>query len=169
MATTQDKQTKKKINDSVFVNVKSGFYGKLVYINHKSGDMTVWEKDGEIQEMSIADLKAMKAGQLAFFKNHWVFILDGYDDDGNTFTSKELINHLKVGQYYKDFTDPKDFAKICNSNINDIEEKVNMLSEGAKQNLVVALNTYIENGTLDSLKKIKEFERVLGCSLSLPE
>lgn len=44
-----------------------------------------------------------------------------------------------------------------------------MLSKGAKGKLVVALNTYIEKGVLDSLKAIKTFEEVLGCDLARPE
>ena len=39
----------------------------------------------------------------------------------------------------------------------------------AKVNLAVALNTYIEKGILDSLKRIKAFEEALGCELKMPE
>jgi hypothetical protein len=44
-----------------------------------------------------------------------------------------------------------------------------MMSAEAKVNLAVALNTYIEKGILDSLKRIKAFEEVLGCDLRVAE
>ena len=39
------------------------------------------------------------------------------------------------------------------------------MSNGAEENLVVALNTYIEKGVLDSVKSIRAFEDALGCEL----
>jgi hypothetical protein len=43
------------------------------------------------------------------------------------------------------------------------------MSAEARVNLVVALNTYIEKGILDSIKRIKAFEEVLDCDLKIPE
>ena len=49
----------------------------------------------------------------------------------------------------------------------EIAEKVATLSDGARQNLVVALNGFIKDGTLDSRKKIKAFEKALDCELQV--
>lgn len=40
------------------------------------------------------------------------------------------------------------------------------MSSNARMNLIVALNAAIRNGTLDSLRKIKLFEDLLGCELA---
>ena len=67
--------------------------------------------------------------------------------------------------YYKNYIDPTSFDKICSWNENEIAENISMLSEGARDNLIVALNRFIEDGTLDSRRKIKAFEKALDCEL----
>ena len=74
---------KLKLEDDVLISVKSNVYGQLIYINHKTGDETRWEEYGEPQSLSVADLRAMKAKQLDFFKENWITILgiDSADDE----------------------------------------------------------------------------------------
>ena len=43
------------------------------------------------------------------------------------------------------------------------------MSEGVRLNLIILANTQIENGTLDSLNKIKALEELFGCELTRPE
>jgi hypothetical protein len=76
---------------------------------------------------------------------------------------------LMVSQYYKNVVDPDDFNRIFSMKPSEIKETVSMMSADAKLNLLVAVNTAIEDGDLDSLKKIKVFEEVLGRELSRPE
>lgn len=72
-------------------------------------------------------------------------------------------------QYYKNIINPDDYSVVCNWSLSDIEKKIPLLTKNAKTNLAIALNTYIESGDLDSLKKIKAFEKALDCSLCKPE
>lgn len=174
MATTTNKTTSTtkapkpvKINDEMIANVTSTVFGKLIFVDSRTGERVVWDKQGEDQQIPIGMLRSMKASHVGFFKNNWIVI-------------KEILEHPEIGaadvykalfvqQYYKNIIDPDDFESVCGWKESEIEEKVKMLSDGAKQNLTVAINTYIEEGKIDSLKKIREFERVLGCELSLPE
>lgn len=158
-------KTKVKINDNLMVNVKSGFFGKLTYVNHKTGDETEWGQFGEIQSMPIADLKAMKSKQIAFYKNQWINVIGVSDDENQDITVEDILNHLYVAQYYKNVLNPENFIEVCNWKIDEIAENVALLSAGAHDNLIVALNDYIQSGQLDSRKKIKAFEEALGCTL----
>ena len=156
-----------KLDDSVQVNVKSNVFGKLTYIDKKTQDEVVWNHCGESNPMTIGMLRSMKATQVSFFKNQWI-IITGFVDE-TEYTTADIYKVLMIGQYYQDLIEPSDYETICSWSPEEIKSKVSMMSSEAKANLAVALNTYIEKGILDSLKRIKAFEEVLGCELKLPE
>ena len=164
----ETKSTKKSvatISDDVLVKVKSGFHGKLYYKNSVSGEATNWEHQGDIQVMSMRDLRAMKARQVAFFKNQWVIILGVAEGESCTATAQDICKSLVVSQYYENFIDPTNFDSVISWNEAEIAERVSLMSDGAKENLIVALNQYIEDGRLDSIRKKRAFEKALDCEL----
>lgn len=159
------KNTVVNISDDVLINVKSGFHGRLSYRNPVTGETTVWEHQGEIQVMTMRELRAMKGRQIAFFKNQWVIIVGVAEGENCKATVEDICRSLIVTQFYTNYIDPCDFQQVCSWSENEIYEKVSMLSAGAKENLTVALNGYIKSGRLDSIKKVKAFEKVLDCKL----
>lgn len=72
--TTKSQPRPIKIEDGVSIKVKSGFYGVLCYKNPRSGETFIWERSGDIQFLSMSDLKTMKAQDVGFFKNQWIVI-----------------------------------------------------------------------------------------------
>ena len=160
--------TKKKsvpLTDNTMIKVKSIYYGKVYYANRRSGELTIWENIGDIQVMPFSELRIMKAEQVAFFKRQWIMIVGVADGEKCTATPAEIYHALAIEQYYKNFVDPSDFRELCDMSIETIKEKISLMSESAKENLIVALNDFIRDGTLDSIKKIKAFEETLGCEL----
>ena len=111
----------------------------------------------------------MKNGAIKFFANQLVIITGFADENAEKYEVADIYKALYITQYYQDVLDPADYEEICSWTPVVIKQKVPMLSKGAKGKLVVALNTYIEKGVLDSLKAIKTFEEVLGCDLMRPE
>ena len=158
-----------RLDDSVVVNVKSNVFGKLTYIDKKTQDQVVWNQCGEVNQMSLGMLRSMKATAVSFFKNQWIIITGFADENEGVYTTADIYKALIIGQYYKDLIEPSDYEAICAWKPEDIKKKVSMMSDEAKVNLAVALNTYIEKGILDSLKRIKAFEEALGCDLKIPE
>ncbi len=154
-----------KIDDGVSIKVKSNFYGKLYFRNPRSGDEFNWSQNGDIQFLTMFDLKTMKAQASGFFKNQWVTILGVSDDSDCKATPADICKALAIDIYYKNFIDPTNFDVVCSWSEAEIAEKISLLSDGAKTNLIVALNSFIENGTLDSRRKIKAFEKALDCEL----
>lgn len=154
-----------KIDDGVSIKVKSGFYGVLHFKNPRSGELFIWNNVGDIQFLSMSDLKTMKAQSVGYFKNQWLIIVGVSEDSGCKATPAEIYKALALDIYYKNFIDPETFNSACDWDEAEINEKVSMLSEGAKQNLIVALNGFIQDGTLDSRRKIKVFEKALDCEL----
>lgn len=161
--------TKPKLTDDVLVNVKSATFGQLIYINHKTGEKTIWDEYGDVQVMTMRDLRDMKAGNVAFFENNWIYIVGVLSEGYENISVEDIYTALFVQKYYNDIIDLSDFTGVCNWTTDEIVQKIPLLSQSAKTNLVVALNEYINNGVLDSIKKIKTFESVLHCILERPE
>ena len=158
-----------KLDDSACINVKSNVFGKLTYVDKKTQDEVVWNHCGEVNPMTLGMLRSMKATQIGFFKNQWIIITGFADENADVYTAADIYKTLMIGQYYKDLIEPSDYVTICSWSPEDIKQRVALMSTEAKANLAVALNTYIEKGILDSLKRIKAFEEVLGCELKIPE
>lgn len=154
-----------KIEDGVSIKVKSGFYGVLYYKNPRTQETFIWERSGDIQFLSMSDLKTMKAQDVGYFKNQWIIIVGVADDSDCKAKPADIYKSLAIDNYYKNFIDPTTFDAACDWSEGEIAEKIAILSEGARQNLIVALNSFIKTGRLDSRKRIKAFEKALDCEL----
>lgn len=167
MATTNVKKSAVKITDDMICNVASACFGGLIYVDPRTREKIEWEDYGVTQQIPFEMLRTMKMNYVKFFKNNWV-VIKGVEDEPDI-TPADVYRALHVEQFYRNIIDPDNFESVCAWKESEIEERVKLLTPGARQNLTVALNTFIENGTLDSVRKIKAFEKALGCELSLPE
>lgn len=162
------KRTPVKLDDSVLISVKSNVYGGLVYINRRTGDKTVWNQCGDVQTLTMGDLRAMKGTQRAFFENQWIYIVGVEDAGYEDVVPEDIYRSLMVTQYYKNVLDPDNYAEIFAWNESRIREAIAGMSDAGRTNLIVAANTCIADGTLDSLRTIQLLEKCLGCELDKP-
>lgn len=154
-----------KFDDTVLIDVQSNVFGKLVYLNPRSGMEVKWEEFGDIQTMTMGDLRAMRSSQRQFFENNWVYVKSVADFEYEDAKPEDVYKALMVSQYYKDVIEPDNFNSIFRMDDKELERRVSMMSDGAKMNLVVACNEAIRRGKLDSIRKVRILERVLGCEL----
>ena len=158
-----------RLDDTALINVKSTVFGELIFVDPVTKAKVRWVQCGEVLQLPLAMLRNMKNGAVKFFTNQLVIITGFADENAEKYEVADIYKALYISQYYKDILDPTNYDDICSWTPAVIKQKVPMLSKGAKGKLVVALNTYIEKGVLDSLKAIKTFEEVLGCDLARPE
>lgn len=156
------------IPDSALINVKSNAFGKLIYVSKKTGERIVWEQCGEIQQVTLATLRGIKLEAIHFFREQLIILVGFADENGGKFTTADIYKQLFVAQYYRNLVDPSDYEALCAMTPAEIKSKISFMSTGAKENLAVAVNTFIEKGVLDSIKAIKAFEEALGCELRNP-
>lgn len=155
-----------KLDDGVLLNVKSNVYGGLIYINPRTGDKCEWSEYGDMQQLTVGDIRAMKGSQRSFFQNQWI-IIDSIAEDGyENVTQEDIYRSLMVYQYYTDLLEIDSFDEIFKMTSEDeIRDIVSKMADGCRMNLIVAANTAIADGTLDSMKTIQSLESVLGCEL----
>jgi hypothetical protein len=158
-----------RLDDTALINVKSNVFGELIFVDPVTKAKVRWVQCVEVLQLPLAMLRNMKNGAVKFFTNQLVIITGFADENAEKYEVADIYKALYISQYYKDILDPTNYDDICSWTPAVIKQKVPMLSKGAKGKLVVALNTYIEKGVLDSLKAIKTFEEVLGCDLARPE
>ena len=158
-----------RLDDTALINVKSNVFGELIFVDPVTKAKVRWVQCGEVLQLPLAMLRNMKNGAVKFFTNQLVIITGFADENAEKYEVADIYKALYISQYYKDILDPTNYDDICSWTPAVIKQKVPMLSKGAKGKLVVALNTYIKKGVLDSLKAIKTFEEVLGCDLARPE
>lgn len=160
---------KPRLDDSALIRVKSNTFGKLIYINKRTGDRTEWSGFGDEQLVTMADLRAMKGTQNAFFSDNMIVITGCQDPRYSDVSPADIYDALLVSKYYKNILDPDRFDTIFSMSESEIRERVGYLTSNARLNLVVALNRAVASGQLDSLRKIRLFEELLGCELAKPQ
>ncbi len=131
--------------------------GALYIDGQKSGMTYVFANYGDETEIEYRDLKAMVMTQAnrMFTPN---FIVE--DED---FIS-EIPQLAKF--YEKQFT-IKDLRKILELPVGEMVETINELPTGAKENMKSIVATAIENGTLDSIRKIRALDEIWGTSFAM--
>ncbi len=158
-----------KIDDSALINVKSNVFGELFYVDPVTKESVSWPQCGSLVQLTMSALRHMKNGAVKFFTNQLVVITGFADENADKYEPADIYKALFITQYYQDYLDPSNYDDVCSWTDEQIKEKISLMSSSVKSKLVVALNTYIEKGILDSLKKIKAYEEALGCELARPE
>lgn len=157
-----------RLGDHTVINVKSNIYGTLIYINHKTREKVLWRPNDKekVQQITFAELRDMRASQIEFFSNNWISIesvaTEGFED----YTPQDIYTALRVSQYYDKETSPCDFFEIFNWSPDKIIETVPKMAPAAKENLIIALNEAIKDGSVDSIRKIKAFETALNYTIT---
>lgn len=163
------KKERVRLDDSTLIRVKSNTFGKLIYINKRTGDRTEWSHHGEEQSVTMADLRAMKGTQNNFFADNMIIVTGCEDDRYDEIEPADIYDALLVSKYYKNLIDPDKFGTLFKMSDDEIRGRVSQMSKNARLNLVIALNGAINSGALDSLRKIRLFEEILGCELADPK
>lgn len=156
-----------KIGDDVILSVKSNVAGELIYINHKTGDETHWTEYGDVQTLKAGDIRAMKAKQPKFLTENWIAVegIEDADDDYDNIDVFEILEALGILQYYKDNFYPQNINEVFNWKEEEMRNKIPSMPKTIKDTLIISANELISNGILDSMRKIKTLEEILGCEL----
>lgn len=144
----------KELDPSMYVTVRNGYNGSLVYKSKKSGERFVWDSFGDSQDMQLAELKYAKGSSKTFFINNWFL----FDDP-------EIISWLGMEQYYKLAMTFDEFDDLFSKDADEISETVKNLQPGQKKTVAYRAKQLIADGTIDSMKMITALEKSLGADL----
>lgn len=147
-------RVKSDLDPSMYVTVKNGFNGTLVYKSKRTGERFIWDQFGDEQEMELSELKSAKNSYKAFFVNNWFL----FDDP-------EIVEWLGMSQFYKHALNSATFDKLFTKSPDEIKKTVAQLSDGQKKSVVFRAKQLIKNGDIDSIKTINALEDCLSVEL----
>lgn len=153
-AENKEYRVKHDFDPSMYVTVKNGFHGTLVYKSKKTGERFIWEDFGDEQEMELSELKTARNSYKTFFINNWFL----FDDP-------EIVDWLGMAQYYKHALNAKTFDKLFESTPKEIKNTISELSDGQKKTVAYRAKQLIADGKIDSIKVITTLEESLSVEL----
>lgn len=150
--------TRKKYDSSYEVEVQSNCSGLLVYKSASTGFEIIWKNLGDINYMTIGDLKEMVATQRAFFKENWIII---NDDE-----AADIYHFLRVDDCYKkDLRIDRFIKNLSKRKLGDIKKQLDGASESLRMSIADAVMAEYKSGRLDSISLVKELEKLLGFAI----
>ena len=126
--------------------------GSLFVDGPKSGMMYTFAGYGDEAEIEYRDLKS-----LIMTKSQHVFAPRFVIED------KDFVSEVpQLDQFYAKQFSTKDLRRILDLPVSDMVSAIEKLPEGAQQNMKTIAATAIDNGSLDSVKKIKALDKLWG-------
>lgn len=154
---TEVKKASRKFAQDDLIPCRSITFGELLLTGTKSKLLYSWANYGDVTEVEFQDLQALKSTKSSYLYRPRFIIED-----------EELIE-----QWSKDFKElydgiiEVDVEEMFNLPLNQFKSKLKKAPKGVQQAVKDIAGEKILNGSLDSLKKIKAIDEILGTDLKL--
>lgn len=147
----------KKYKPEDTIECKSITNGQLIFSGAKSKILYKWAAYGDVEEIEYQDLLYAVRRRSGFVMKPRFIIMD---DDF-------VKQHKELNKVYENLYTHKDLRGILKLDSKKMIEKIDVLPEGAKEAIKGLASTMIDNGQLDSAKKIKALDEYFGTKLLL--
>lgn len=153
----EKKKPARKFAADDMISCRSITFGELLLVGPKSKLLYTWSNYGDTTEMEYQDLQALKSTKSSYLYRPRFIIED-----------EELVE-----QWSRDFkamydniveVDVEDMFKLP---LNQFKAKLKKAPKGVQMAVKNIAGEKIMNGSLDSLKKIKAIDEILGTDLKL--
>lgn len=146
------------IDANAMIPCKSVTAGELLLPGKKSGILYRWANYGDVTEVEYQDLLALKSTKSRYIYEPW-FIVD--DEEVLDISMWSDLN--KVYESFYDIED--DIESIFDISNDEFESKIESMPKGMQKTIASIARTKIDDGTFDSLSKVKAMDRVFGTDL----
>jgi hypothetical protein len=112
----------RKITDDTTVTTISNRKGTLFY-KSTTNVVKEWGDQGDEQDLTVKELKEMKAQQSVFFKENWIIFPEEQLD---------VISHLKVENHYTNTIFPEDIDAMFDKSVEELSAILDSATTGVK-------------------------------------
>ena len=147
---------KKAYDPTDLIMCKSLCNGELLVVGEKTNTLYKWADFGDVQGMEYQDLIYMVRAQKSVFKYPYLLVLD---DD--------IVDSTWLANLYDTLYDKDDFRAVLNLPLSQMMDAIEKMPKGAQDSLKGLVATAIEEGTFDSVQKIKALDSYFDTSLLL--
>lgn len=155
--TTEVKAEKKKFKPTDMIPCVSITPGEMFYIGMKSGTLYTFAGIDDIVEIEFRDLDyAARSKDTMMYKPR--FIVQDKDF---------IVLHDSLDKIYSSLHTVGDLKNILKLSPEQMKKVITSLPEGAKDSIKTIAATMVDNGTLDSVKRVKVLDEVFGTEMLL--
>ena len=146
----------KTFKASDMIPCRSIVNGELFMVGEKSRTLYSWASYGDVQEVSYQDLSYdLRNSRTGFAKAPRFIILDD-----------ELVEqHPDLKEIYASMYSNGDLREILDLDVDRMRKEIENLPAGAKDAIKGLASSMVQNGTLDSVGKIKVLDELFGTKL----
>lgn len=148
-------EKKRELKMDMYVTVRNGVNGTLVYKSSRTGERFIWEHFGDEQDMELQELKNAKNSAKAFFENGW-FLIDDPD----------VIAFLGLERLYSKALKYEEYESLLELPAEKLQKRLEGLSDAQKATLATFVRERVRDGKVDSLKTIGVLEKALKIDLT---
>lgn len=152
-----EKVEKKKFKSDEMIPCVSITPGEMFYVGNKSNTLYTFADIDDVVEIEFRDLDyAARSKDAMMFKPR--FIVQDADF---------VALHHSLDEVYSSLHSTKDLKDILKMSPAQMEKTINSLPEGAKDSIKTIAATMVDNGTLDSIQRVKVIDSIFGTEMLL--
>lgn len=147
----------KKFEDGEEIPVLSIFPGTVVMVGRRTQNIYQWDDMGTIEYVEYQDLKAEAINNKSSYLYDPLLIVQ----------SQEFVENYEnlVKLYANTYNDEELISIIKNSSAKDLKEIIQELPIGLKNAVKTIVATMMQNGSMDSLSKIRVIDEIFGTEM----
>lgn len=135
--------------------------GRLIYASKRQmGYSVIWRNYMDTQYIELAELMAMRSSDPMFFSENWIVIDDEFEH------KDAVVQKLRIKNMYANTPNMLELERLFVLPVDEMVHKIKSMSTSLKESVHLHAKEAVENGTLDSMKRIKAIENVLGKSIT---
>lgn len=124
------------------------------YKDKKYGDIYMWEKSGDVVEMSFETVNYMWQNHKTYFKSMWLKPLD-----------KRVVKKLGLEATYRDYDFLMDASNYTRDNIVEICESIRKTPQSLKFAICNKIKSFVSSGEVSDIIVLREIEKKLNIDL----
>ena len=146
------KKEKKKFNPKDLIPCVSITPGEMFYMGKKSEQLYTFATMDDVVEIEFKDLDyAARTKEAMMFKPRFVV-------QDNDF----IALHPELDKVYANLHSVKDLKEILKMSPTQMEKTILKLPVGAQDSIKTIAATMVDNGTLDSIQRVKVIDKIFG-------
>lgn len=135
--------------------------GRLIYSSKRQmGYSVIWSKYMDTQYIELAELMAMRSSDPMFFSENWIMIDDEFEH------KDAVVQKLRIKDMYVNAPNMLELERLFVMPVDEMVHKIKPMSVSLKESVYLHAKEAVENGTLDSMRRIKAIEGALGKSIT---
>lgn len=148
---------KKQYKDDDKISCFSITTGEYLYVGDKSGDLYTWLTDGDVVDVRCDDLvAAIRTRKAAIFKPRFIIQDEEF-----------VAQYPNVKRIYDALYSPEDLKRILELPADRLASVINGLPDGAKESLKFMAVKAIDDGSLDSVARVRVLDQIYGTDMLL--